>query len=275
MSLSFRRARTQVLYEGYVGISSPSDFDIKTKLDAFKNYSLTGDNVIELREELKKDSFDYYYNGLISLLEGLSSASKKRYSWATIKLYYSIFYFLRASFASKDYCLMRAKSMYRLKLSSNEKVFSTGNKRYNSTHSGTINHYCDVYPNEVLLTNNIDFNGDEVNIYKWMENIREVVNYRACSFYEPSFLDFWDIINRLVENRLFNDIIEKIINDPLSYCFQEEYAVIAIPLARYKYTTKDFDTYSSMPHFVDKKINFLTELFPECNYFEQAIKELR
>lgn len=274
MSLNFDRSRTQLIFEKYIGIISPSDFENKDNMTAFKQYQLTTDNVLELKEALAEDSNDYYYNGLISLLEGLISASLKRYSWATVKLYYSVFYFLRSSFASKNYCLMRAKSMFRLKLETNEKVFTTGNKKYNSTHGGTISHYCDIYSSEPLLTNNIDFNGDEINIYAWMENIREIVNYRSRSFYEPSYLDFWEEINKVIDNNKFYELIENIIKNPLEFCFQEEYAVIAIPLARFIYTTNDFLSYSTLPKYNKSKIEFLLSLLPDSLYFSTFIKKL-
>ncbi len=55
------------------------------------------------REELKKrlllDAGDYYQSALVSLVDGLRSIPSSFYSWSTVKLYYSVFYALRARLA--------------------------------------------------------------------------------------------------------------------------------------------------------------------------------
>ena len=38
------------------------------------------------------DILSYYYKSLLSFCEGLDAVSRKNYTWATVKLYYSVFY---------------------------------------------------------------------------------------------------------------------------------------------------------------------------------------
>jgi hypothetical protein len=88
VSINFDRNRTQQSYERIVGVLSPDD--LRSKADDFKNHALTREEVNALKICLNDDALDYFYNGIISFSEGIDSIFLKRFSWATIKLYYSV-----------------------------------------------------------------------------------------------------------------------------------------------------------------------------------------
>ena len=64
----------------------------------FKNHILTTNEAVQL---------------ILSFSEGIDAVFQKRFSWATIKLYYAVYYLIRATLASKEIAILRCRSMFR------------------------------------------------------------------------------------------------------------------------------------------------------------------
>ena len=235
MSINYNRNRVQTKYERLIGITTPEE--LKDRKEDFKNRLLTESDVLTLLPEAKLDALDFFNNAVISLSEGIDAIYLRRFSWATVKLYYAIYYLLRASLAAKKYVLMRNQSMFRLKLKAGEKPYNTRNRKFNATHGGTIAHYVDIYSNaDILLSNKIG----ERNVYEWMEHARDVINYLDVSFRDPQTLKIWDKFREAAENRQLTSLLSRIQNDnDYIYCFQEDFAVVAIPIKRLQLTIVD------------------------------------
>ena len=258
MSISFNRNRTQEKYESILGITIPEELSANKGI--FKEHCLSDADIDLLKPLLKKDALDFFYNAVISFSEGIDSIYLKRFSWATVKLYYSVFYLLRTSMACKNIALLRNHSMYRLRLKRGEKPYTTGNKKYNSTHSGTIAHYKDVFAgSDILLSNKID----DMDAYQWMEEAREIINYRDVSFRDPECLEIWVKYKESLDNGELGILFDKIQNDTsYVFCFQEEYAIVAIPIKRLQQTIADMSSCGLLKQFqITKK-----------EYFETIIK---
>ena len=237
MSISFDRNRTQVSFERFIGLASTEE--LLTKKADFKSHYLSSAEVTQLHSDLMYDAVDFFYSGILSFSEGIDSIFHKRFSWATVKLYYSIFYLIRASLAANGFALLRCGNMYRLKYCVGEKPFSTNNKKYSTTHEGTISHYKDIFSiSDRLLSNKID----DLDAYQWMMNAREIVNYRSVSFLEPGCLDIWDFFSTCVDDGTLVDELKRLEDDSYIKCFQEEYAVVAIPIKRMQETISDMAT---------------------------------
>lgn len=234
MSINFNRNRAQVSFENFIGITSPEE--LPSKKDDFKSHSLTHLEAQQLSRDVQQDAIDFFYNGILSFAEGIDSIFQKRFSWATVKLYYSIYYLIRSSLAVKGFAILRCKSMYRLKIAAGEKPFNTANRKYNTTHEGTLSHYRAIFcASDRLLSNRID----DLDAYEWMMNAREIVNYRCGSFMEPDCLDIWEFFSECVDDGTLVSELENLENDNYIKCFQEEYAVVAIPIKRMQQTISD------------------------------------
>lgn len=197
-----------------------------------------------LREDLKKDSLDYYFKGLLSFVQALNECKKTRYSWATVKLYYSLFYFLRASLAAKGIGFYRKeRDLLRLDTrrgSTLQRCYENGNgRRANSDHKATLGLFIELYGiNEVdiLQSNQIEY----LNPYQWLVEKREWINYKVRVFPEPECPDFWSETNKYIKKNKFVNIITDYFNDSLYiYCFQPESACLALPIQRFLQTKKD------------------------------------
>lgn len=233
MSTNFNRNRAQLRCESFVNCTNLSDW--AGYHDAFANYILNARDEANLKNDLVEDAKDFYFMGLLSLSEGINSIYKSLYSWATVKLYYSVYYLLRASFAIKGYAIVRNKSLYVLKAQSGEKPFKKGHKKYSTTHQGTINYYKDLFETTDLLQSNL-IDGD--NSYLWLMDRREQINYRERSFHDPGCSDFWITIDNYAKSKKIVELLKEYFHDPkFVYCFQEDHACLALPIKRCILTT--------------------------------------
>jgi hypothetical protein len=224
MSINFNRYRAQLRCESILNSTTPEEWQNAD----FQNLILNASQASLLTNDLIDDSKDLYYKGILSFFEALKSINEGLFSWATVKAYYSIYYFLRSTMATYGVALIRQKSLYYLKVSDGQSPVKKTNKKYNSDHSGTINHYIDLFSSDILLSQEID----SVNSYDWMMGKREQINYRERTFNEPNHCDFWDYIANQVNIGRFDRLIQDYFNDPYLLCFQEEHAIIAIPFKR-------------------------------------------
>lgn len=259
MSINFNRNRVQTEYENFLGITSLDD--LKSKKEKFKSHILSEAEVEKLQEAVKLDALDFFNNAVISFSEGIDSIYLNRLSWATVKLYYSVYYLLRTSMATKKFALLRNQSMYRLKIKQGEHPFNTGNKKYNSTHSGTISHYRDVCNGiDVLLTNTIE----GLDAYEWMEQARDIVNYVDASFRDPESLNIWDKYRESLSNGNLSSLLNAIQNDTeYMYCFQEDYAVVAIPIKRMQLTIEDMCTCGYLKDIIKSRNIYYNNILKE------------
>lgn len=251
MSIDFERNRVQVSFEEFLGVASPEE--LITKKDDFKTHKLSQQEVQRLSNDIKQDAIDFFYSGILSFSEGIDSIFLKRFSWATVKLYYSIYYLIRASMAAKGYATLRCKGMFRLRIADGEMPYAKSGKRYQTTHEGTINHYRDQFGvADRLLSNKI---GD-FDAYEWMMNAREIVNYRSRSFLEPNCLEIWEYFSTCADDGTLVAELENLESDPYVKCFQEEYAIVAIPIKRVQQTIADLSSEGLLTQFTQDRESF-------------------
>jgi len=205
----------------------------------FELYSLTQSDQSILENCLCEDSKDFYYKGLLSLSEAINSIDRKLYSWATVKLYYSVYYFLRCTLAIRRHAVIRNGQLYILRAEVGAKPVKKGNKKYNSTHQGTIYHFIDLFKSRDKLQDN-QIDGE--NPYVWLMNRRDQIHYRERSFHDPDCSDFWEEISKYVLSGAVRSLLEMYISDSqFLYCFQEDHACLALPIKRAILTKQDID----------------------------------
>lgn len=254
MSINFDRNCSQVLFERFINISGPDE--LKERKSDFINHALNSVEAQGLKLTLKTDACNFFFNGILSFAEAIDELCNKHFSWATIKLYYSVYYLLRASLATKEIVILQCCGMYRLITEPGEKPFKSRNKKYNTTHEGTINHYRDLFERaDRLLANKID----DVDAYQWMMQMREIVNYRSSVFKEPDCLQMWEYIRQYINEGKFEEILKTLENDNYIMCFQEEYAVLAIPIKRLQETINDMIDAQLLDDFSPDKLEFVKE----------------
>lgn len=252
--MSFNRNRTQLRCESILNCNTLEDWFISD----FRNLELDKSQATLLSTDLKDDAKDLYFKGLLSLFEALKSVNDKLFSWATIKIYYSLYYFLRCTMAVNGVALIRQKSLYYLKAIEGESPVNKANKRYNSDHSGTINYFIDLFSSDILLSQTID----STNVYNWMMDKREQINYRERQFNEPNQSTFWNFISEQINEGRLSKLITDYISDRFILCFQEEHAVLAIPIKRAFLTKDNLDSENINISLSDEQKKILIQLLP-------------
>ena len=193
----------------------------------YEKTSLTKQQARDIRCLLEGEIASYYYKALLSYIECISALENNLYSWATIRLYYSVFYSIKAYLACNNIAILRAeRRLFYIKAYENECF-----KKCEDTtdHKGTILTLCKLFKStDMLLSNNID----DMDVYHWMMKKREEVNYKDMDFHEPNAPDFWSVLHREIEQYGIKSVFDKMVNDNWLYCFQNEYAILGVPTKR-------------------------------------------
>ncbi len=269
--MSFERYRVQTFCERLVEARGLEDWN--RKREEFQALKLDAQNVDDLQKMLCADAGDIYFKGLLSLCEGIQSISRGLYSWATVKLYYSLFYFLRCSLAAMGYAVVRNKSLYVLKIAERENPKKKSTKRFRNDHLGAINIYKDIFGDRDILQSN-SIGG--ANPYEWLMERRNQVNYRERKFHEPDVGKLWEQIAKGIENDSLESLVWMYIKDKdYVYCFQEEHACLALPLKRAILTHKDIldekikiEIEDSRKELLKRVLNFRLNM---TKYFESTL----
>lgn len=254
--MNSNRLRTQQTFEGFFGgISSGQWLELK-KRDILA-YNLTIQNATDLNNSLRLDAKDLYYKGLLSITEAIFNLDKGLYSWATVKLYYSIFYLLRCSLACRNIAIMRyQRDLYYITVHKGE---SFKKAPVNQDHKAVIELFQLLFEeSDALQSNTIE----DKNSYLWIMEKREEVNYKDREFHEPNPPYFFSEIDRLFANEGMERVIHKILNDEFLLCFQEEYATLAVPLKRLILTKKDLVDSAVNLDLGDEKIEKIKSVLP-------------
>lgn len=226
MSMSFNRLRSQILFEAWCGCSDLSKWN--SYVHKLENLTLDRSQASKLQAELTEDAKDIYLKGIQSLAEAIGSCRNNLFSWATVKAYYSVFYFLRSNLALRNYALIKNKSLYLVESVDGALPQKKGSNKYRNDHIGIINIYIDLYStSDKLQSNSID----SLNSYEWLMEKRHQVHYREREFHDPSCPDFFSNLASSIATQRFEQQIENYINDSsFIFCFQPDHAMIALPL---------------------------------------------
>lgn len=256
MNIHFNRRELQVACETIArnqqGLATNSDeFRFKGALE------VTSSDIAYLKECQIHDTISFYFNSLYSFLQALKSFKLKSYSWATVQLYYSVFYSCKAILGFGNIGIIRKNGLHKIELKVGEKA--KGFKQDND-HKQTIKCFTSSYPNSFILSNNI---GGQT-FFEWIQDAREITNYRQQVFLEPRTLSFLDtIVSRIKGDESFAQILDLYSSDWALYCFQEESAIIAGP---YHLLFEAYQKYMDQPEKVS---------VPEKKEILALIKELK
>lgn len=241
----------------------------KIKETDLKN-TLLNSNIIDAIKNVREDDIkNLYFNGLLSVVEAIKGITNGNYSWPTVKLYYACFYLLKCSLICKDIVLLKqGRNVFYIQLTANE-TFTKVPSDEKSDHQSTIWLYNKFYDgSDILLTN--DINGK--NPHEWMRKKREEVNYQHDKFQEPNPPYFWQEIDTQIKAKNISKQVSKFLNDEdFLYTFQEEYAILAVPIKRLDLTYDLLKTYNIESILTGKQQIFLKRTINEL----KLTKELR
>ncbi len=254
--MSFDRLRVQTICESLVGCKDVDKWN--SYQSAFQSLILSPANCAVLTGALRDDASDLYAKGLLSFCEGISNIDRQAYSWSAVKLYYAVFYFLRASLAAANYSLVRNKSLYQLLIEPGQSPQKKKQESYRNDHVAIVNIYADVLGVSDPLSAN-DIAGQ--NPYHWLMDKRHQVHYRQRIFHDPSPPDFMiEIVQKLESVTLHTLLSTYLEREDLIYCFLESDACVALPLLRGFRTMQDLARAGISVRIVEEQSNLLKVL---------------
>lgn len=240
MDINFKRNRTQEFLElGIDPLYNYSETD-NTKKKVFQNkaegYIITAIQELKIRKLLKQDAYDYLYSAFVSFFNSIQNICENNYSWATVELYYTVYYLLRAKLHLEGYAIFRATSMYFANIKTGEELKRINSKKHLNTHDGTIKLFEKCFgTSDIIYSNTVDC----VNSVEWIKGKRELVNYLSVEFKEPGYFPYFEKFNSI-------DVLKKntikIINDNSNtLAFQSEFAILGIPLLLFNEIIKNYN----------------------------------
>lgn len=231
--MSFNRSLSQVYFESL--FPGPRGLPFRgLKKDVYIHYQLSYDEAEAFKNRLDCDVGFYYYKALLSFMESLPAIENGNFSWATVRLYYSVYYATKATLACRHIAIVRAeRRLFYVKARSGESfVKCTDTTDHKASMYTLRNLYGSV---DKLQTQTIDGKLS----YEWMMDKREEVNYKDIEFHDPNPPDFWETIYQDVVNHGIVQVVDTLVKDKWLYCFQDDYAVLGIPIKRLLLTVED------------------------------------
>lgn len=229
MNLNYRRSKIQTEFERVLSQQFHTNYNEIRETD-IKNTPLSSSVINTIKTVREDDIKNLYFNGLLSIVEAVKGVTQGNYSWPTVKLYYSCFYLLKCSLICNDIVLLKqGRNVFYVQLVANE-TFKKVPAQHKSDHHSTIWLYNQFYDgSDILLTN--DINGK--NTHEWMEKKRVEINYQHDKFQEPYPPYFWEEIDAQIKSKNISKVFSKFLRDDVFlYTFQEEYAILAVPIKR-------------------------------------------
>ena len=258
--MSFNRSLSQRYFESL--FPGPQGLPFKgLKKDVYIHRQLSVNEAELFKQYLDSDVGFYYYKALLSFMESLPAIENGNFSWATVRLYYSVYYATKATLACRHIAIVRAeRRLFYVKANSGETfVKCTDTTDHKASMYTLRNLYGSV---DKLLTQTIDGKLS----YEWMMDKREEVNYKDIEFHDPNPPDFWETIHQDVVNHSIVHVVNTLVEDEWLYCFQDDYAVLGIPTKRLLLTVEDIKNTglnviinSEQKSFIEAYSNRLTE----------------
>ncbi|HEV7335456.1 MAG TPA: hypothetical protein VGO06_05755 [Bosea sp. (in: a-proteobacteria)] len=182
------------------------------------------------RAALQSDAGAVAQVALASFCEAISGIADSRYSWATVKLYYSAFYSIKSLLMMKNYSIFYiGRSPHLYKASAGEVPV----KRSGNSHSVCFSVFLDVFSTEDVLSQEID----GVNPLQWIEENRNLISYRTAPYDDPAPSPLYHI----AAGRIRKHLTAYMDDNSYLYSFDKDHAMIAYPVLLLKKVALEFN----------------------------------
>ncbi|WP_186132867.1 hypothetical protein [Burkholderia gladioli] len=190
--------------------------------------ALNAAQAVALRHALNRDATDYVYSGVVSIGDAVQAIERALFTWATVKLYYAVFYMTRALLASHGTAIFYDGTK---PYSWDSVAGAMAVKKDGPTHKVVLTSFKTVLPTSPLLSQPI---GAEPAL-DWLMKRREEVNYATPRFSEPSAPAHFDLIARTGVRKSVSAYLR---DDSFLYAFDPQHAILAFPIEALKMVLK-------------------------------------
>ena len=172
---------------------------------------------------LPVDANDYFYSACMSVLDGLRAIEVGFYTWSTVKMYYALFYAVRAILAWDNTAVFRigGRTPFSIRAANGSlPEFIPGR----GSHKSMLNCFRNRLPAHFLLSQPIE----AVDGPAWLLEKREQANYAIPRFCEPGVPEHYEQIFRIGVRKA---IVEYLNPSGSILTFDKDHAVVSYPLA--------------------------------------------
>ena len=213
-------------------------------------FDVVSSNII--KDCLMDDASNYVYSAAISIADAINGIRRGLVSWATVKLYYSVYYACRGILALNSVGIIYVGGTpFTLDANPGNKII----KRNGQTHKIVLNEFSVRNIEYSLLSQEIDLQPP----LDWLMGKREIANYKNSRFWEPGVPDYF--------KKIFDIGIRKSINGYFTdfdlYAFDPEHAILAYPIKSLKIAYELLDARGKKWEIDDKK--YIMNLFKDNN----------
>jgi hypothetical protein len=182
-----------------------------------QGHVLTAAEANALQGCLGADASALIVSSAVSIVDAIRGLQNGFFSWATVKLYYSLFYSLRAILSQNRYCVVYEGTKPRT-----VQAIAGGRceKAKGNTHNVVIAHFCSSLPGHWLLSQEIALLSPPI----WLMRLREQANYGA-KFWEPECPSHFE---RVMASGI-RQSMSSYLNDRM-LAFDSDHAALAYPL---------------------------------------------
>lgn len=188
------------------------------------NKALSRAEALQLRRALVEDARDAIFSGVLTIGEAVQGLDRKLFTWATVKLYYSVFYLTRAMLGINGIGIFYVKRTPYLWTATAGELPC---KRSGTTHAVVLQAFEGFMPGSLLLSQAIG--ADEP--FGWLMAKREEANYKIARFSEPSPPTHFANVERHGVRRLIGNYVA---DDTHLFTFDPDHAMLAFPIETMK-----------------------------------------
>ena len=219
--------------------------------DKLETVALSAAQATGLRQALATDAADYVYSGAISIGDAVQAIDSARYTWATVKLYYAVFYLARGLLASHGTAIVYDGKK---PLSWESAPGTMPTKRNGTTHKAVLSSFVAILPTSPLLSQPIG----SAQPLDWLMQRREEVNYKNARFCEPSAPKHFELIAREGVRKSISTYIR---DTSYLYTFDLQHAMLAFPIEALKQIIKLCSTIGAGNSFNAEDRRYVASLY--------------
>ena len=172
---------------------------------------------VRLSEAATADAKNIAQVAFATLCEGIAGAAQNRFTWATVKLYYSAFHALRARLLLNDQIVFyRGRTPFSIR----SLPGATAQKRAGNTHSAVFLIFKEMFPYNDLFIQEIE-GGSPL---RWLEAKRNECSYGIAPLPDPMAPDEYKMFLNNPRRAL-----QQFISDA-TWAFDSDSAIIALPI---------------------------------------------
>lgn len=235
--------------------------DLKSKSSACNQLDST--IATQTSTDLKLDTVDYAYSGLVSLCESISSFKRNGFAWGTVKAYYATFYLLRSYLAARNIALFFREYDYWYVECIDSALIARTDK---STHAAVI----DVLKKQSFARNILQEDGGQTVVDK-LRKLREQANYGQSPLSDPVAPPE---IKALSDEFDASRVLGNYGRHTMTYAYTDGHAILAFPILIWTKIREEMIKKNAPIVFSDvqkKHLSNYLEHFKCKNKFEQSL----